>query len=346
MARAVLVIASASSLAVTATILVAPSASAQVASLGVTQYRVGGTQVQFSICLTADYEGSDQALPARLEGTYTVSLGGSVIRTTDWSNPDPTAVLLYTESCPSVFVTLAVDDLQLSQTYTIAVSATLSPKVENDDGDYVADTSRSTITLSRSLTASTTDGLTAGGESGGSGGSTSGGSTGGTSGSGSTSGGSTGGTSGSGSSDGGSTGGATPGTAEVVIEDPARFTVPQLSALTPEQVATIDAATFGQLPPRIFAALTPEQAATLTLAQASSIRPARAAELRPDTVAALPPATIAAMRPAAIKSLSLDAIKAMTRAQLRALTPRQIAALRPLQLAELTVAEKALLRRR
>ena len=332
MARAVLVIASASSLAVTATILVAPSASAQVASLGVTQYSVGGTQVQFSICLTADYEGSDQALPARLEGTYTVSLGGSVIRTTDWSNPDPTAVLLYTESCPSVFVTLAVDDLQLSQTYTIAVSATLSPKVENDDGDYVADTSRSTITLSRSLTASTTDGLTAGGESGGSGGSTSGGST--------------GGTSGSGSSDGGSTGGATPGTAEVVIEDPARFTVPQLSALTPEQVATIDAATFGQLPPRIFAALTPEQAATLTLAQASSIRPARAAELRPDTVAALPPATIAAMRPAAIKSLSLDAIKAMTRAQLRALTPRQIAALRPLQLAELTVAEKALLRRR
>lgn len=352
--RAALILAGFSGLALTAAVLVSPSASAEAASLGVTQYSVGGSQIQFSICLTADYDGTDQALPAHLDGTYTVSLGGSVVQSGDWSDPDPNATLLYTEPCPSVFITLAVNDLQPSQTYTINVRATLSPKAENDDGDYVDDTSRSTVVLSSSLLASTSDGLSPGDGSGGDpgddsgGGSTGEGSTGeGSTGAGSTGGGSTGDGTGPGASGGhtGSTGGsgsAVP--APVMIANPATFTSTQLVALTPAQVATIAPETFGQLPPAIFRGLTAGQAAALTGAQVSSIRPARAAELRPAAVAALPAAAIAALRPAAVKFLSPQAVAALTPAQLRALTPRQIVALRPLQLAVLSPAQKALLR--
>lgn len=294
-------------------------ASAAGESLGVSLYSVGGSQVQFSICLT---EGS--ALPARLAGTYTVSGGGGTIGPVDWSDADPSAVLIHTEPCPSAFITIAVSDLLPSTTYTINVHADLAPKVENDDGDFVDDTSRSTVSLDASLVTATAAGSSAEDGSGGDGSDTTGST------------GSTGGSTGTGSTDG--------AVAPVVISNPSNFTAAQLAALTPAQVATITAATFGQLPPATFRALTASQAAALTVAQASSIRPARAAALRPATVAGLTATSVAAMRPAAIKFLSPQAIKAMTRAQLRALTARQIDALRPLQLAELTAGEKALLR--
>ena len=327
--RAVFVVAGISSLALAAALVSHSPASAAGESLGVSLYSADGHQIQFSVCLTAG-----DALPARLNATYSVSgVPGSV----DWSEPDPESILLGTEPCPNAFVTFAVNDLTPSTSYTIAVHAELVPKVEDDDGNFVDDTSRSTVILDSSLVASTTDGIspddgTGGDDSAGGGDSTDGGANPGSPG------GSTGGGTPSG---GGSTGGAV---APVVISNPAIFTSTQLLALTPAQVATIAPSAFGQLPPATFKALTAPQAAALTVEQASSIRAARAAELRPSAVAALTPDAVAAMRPSAIKFLSPAAVKAMTFAQLRALTPRQVAALRPLQLAELTAAEKALLR--
>ncbi len=327
-ARRALVIASISGLGLGAALISPTPAHAADASIGVSLYSVGGAQIQFSICLN---EGD--ALPARVNGTYTVTGGAGTVGPVDWSDADPTSILIGTEPCPSSLVTIAVDDLLPSTSYTINVHVNLVPKTEDDDDNFVDDTSRSTVSLDASLVASTTDGTSpdngpGAGESGGETGTT------------------------DGSTDAG-TGGTSPGNAgtstggavtPVVISNPAAFTSSQFSALTPAQVATIAPSAFGQLPPATFKAMTATQAAAITVEQASSIRAARAAELRPSAVAALTPNAIAAMRPSAIKFLTPAAVGAMTTAQLRALTPRQIAALRPLQIAELTAAEKALLR--
>ena len=359
--------------AIAAALVTAPPASADSDLLGVSVAYLGRQAIYVDVCLT-----TAENLPATVALSYTVSAGAGVVATDSWDGGTPGTIFLEAPTCPASFAQFVTTDLAPDTAYTVQVTATVTPMVEDEDFELAPDpagypafssaTSLVVTTLpgapagtgeEEDEEGSGTDVPVSGGSSGGGGGgssSTGEGSAGGSGGGGS-SGGSTGATGGGGGSSpategasaGGSQGADTPGgqsgAAPVVIRNPETFRPAQLVALSPQQVATIAPSTFGQLLPSAFAALTPSQAAAVTPEQASAIRPARAAGLTPRAVAALDAEALTALRPSAVSALSAAAVGAMTAAQLRALTPRQVAALRPKQLVALTAAERALLRR-
>jgi hypothetical protein len=330
-----------------ALLVAAPASQAAGEAFTVTVLVAGDTQVQFDVCFT---QGT--SLPARITGTYTVS-GGGATHSGNWWSTDPDLILVGTEACPGSIASVAVEGLQMSSTYTISASITADPVVEDDEGNFVADGSRSAVSLSSSTTATTTNGSAAPGPdtpceedcepTPGGGASDGGGS--GTTGGGAAGGGS--GTAGSGSTGVGSSGGANGGgTSATVIPLPQVLRPSQMDALTPAEVGGIRPAAFARIPVATFTAISPLQAERITPAQAAVIGPERARAMTPSAVASLAPAAVAELPPASVARLSIRQVAALTAAQLRALTPRQIAALTPQQLAALTPAERALLRRR
>lgn len=306
--------------ALTASLVVAGPVGASGESFGVTSERVGVASFDVGFCLTAG-----TALPATVSSSFTVSRGGTTVTSGAWWVSTPTQVLIGTDPCPAPMAVVTVTGLEPSTSYSVTAQIVLTPMVEDADGNFAADGSRSVVTLdaSTSITTAAQPADVPDGEDG-------------PSASASPS------PTGPGPSVAPSTPGTTPtpqpsGVAPVVIARPESFPPARLAALTPAQVATIRPLTFGQLPAETVRALRPSQAAALTPGQVSALRPGRAAVLTPRAIAAIPPESLARLRPAAVGALSDAQLRALTRAQVRALTPAQRAALTPDQ--------RALLRR-
>lgn len=346
--------------ALAASLVTAPPASADTALLELSVGYQSRQDIYIDVCLT-----TAENLPATVALSYSVAAGGAVVATDRWEGGSAGTIFLEASTCPASFAQFVTTGLTPGTAYTVQVTATVTPMVENEDFDLAPDPSGyPAFSAATSLVVTTFPGAPAGtveddesavgvpGSAGGGGGagSSGGGSSGGGSGS-SGGGGSSGGAAGTPGADpfadptGTGSPGDPPAAPPVVIRDPVAFRPAQLVVLSPQQVATIAPTTFGQLLPAAIAALTPSQAAAVTPEQASAIRPARAAVLTPRAVAALDAESLVAMRPSAVSSLTPAAVGAMTATQLRALTPRQVSALRPRQLAALTAAERALLRR-
>ena len=118
----------------------------------------------------------------------------------------------------------------------------------------------------------------------------------------------------------------------VVVPNPGSVTASEVSAISPEQIATVAPDVFKTLAPAALRGITPDQAERLTTAQVSNIRPKGAAKLRPATVAALAPANITAMRPGSLARLTPNAVKAMSEEQVQAIRPAAIAKMTSRQL--------------
>lgn len=308
---------------------VAWTARAAGESLGSSLLHVTGSQVEFGVCLSPG-----DALPARLTGTYTVSRAGVPVTTVDWSDPEPSAVLVDVTPCPAHAWAFAVDGLLAGATYTIDIAVTLAPRMEQEDPDdafaprWVVDPSRSEVSLSTQLVVTAMDPPGDGGEDAGGGGPAP------TASPHATPSGQPSATPTASPSASPSASGSTP----VIIAHPAAFGPRQLAQLSPEEVASIAPATFGRLPAATVAALRPAQAAELTAQQAAAIRPSRASALRPRAVAALSPSAVTALSPDALAAMRTVQLRALTAAQVRALTPAQVRALSPSQRAQLGAA--------
>ncbi len=332
--------------AVVTALLVSGPAGAAGESFGITSERVGVASFDVGFCLTAG-----TALPATVSSSFTVSRGGTTVTSGAWWVSTPTQVLIGTDPCPAPMAVVTVTGLEPSTAYSVTAQIVLTPMVEDADGNFAADGSRSVVTLDASTSITTAaqpadvpdgeDGPSASaspspsittaaqpadvpdGEDGPSASAPPS-------------------PTGPGSSVAPSTPGATPtpqpsGVAPVVIARPESFPPARLAALAPAQVATIRPLTFGQLPAETVRALRPSQAAALTPGQVAAVRPGRAAALTPRAIAAIPPESLARLRPASVGALTDAQLRALTRSQVRALTPAQRAALTPDQ--------RALLRR-
>ncbi|MHB1066751.1 MAG: hypothetical protein ACYC2Z_04885, partial [Candidatus Nanopelagicales bacterium] len=124
----------AAALVTAAMVVVAPPSHAAGESLGVEITVIGDSQLQFGVCLT-----SGDSLPARLTGSYTVTQGGSTVASGNWWTTDSNVTLIGTESCPSPMAGASIGGLALATGYTVTVNATLDPRIETSDGDFVAD---------------------------------------------------------------------------------------------------------------------------------------------------------------------------------------------------------------
>lgn len=309
--------------------VLAPQAAAADESLGLLFLDASDSQVQVNVCLDA---GS--SLPAQV--SYLFALDGAPIASSTWSGPEPDAILVGTEPCPVAMGSLSIDGLLPERAYTVSVTLTLTPVVE----EFAADPDPTTgfpvstfvpsgpdVSVTAALVVSTApaagpdvptedEPVEAGpGPSSGSG---------------------TGVPVGPGEA-------ATPGASttptpgdqvsvppqpEDAFADPATFTARDLAELTPSEVAAIEPAVLAQIPPETFGVLTPPQASALTPRQMSRLRPAQIVRLKPRTVAALQPRTIKAMTAAHLRELTSRQITALTRKQLSALSPQQRALLR------------------
>lgn len=291
-------------------------------------------EVHVAICLNAV-----DALPATVEFGYTVATGGRLVASGRLGDDDPSAVVLLARPCPRPLTSFAVVGLTPGTSYSVAVQATLTPRLlleADDPADAIpVDPDRPARQDEASLTVTTAGSPPAPGAP-------------------SISPPADPGTGQEGESedvgvDDPSTNDPDPATSRpdvvVVAADPTALDPATFATLTPEQVAAIPPDVFGSLSPATLRAVTPRQALRITARQAATLTPVRAASLRPLVVRSMTPSALRALRPAAMARLSPASVDRLTRAQLRALTVRQVSALRPRQLAVLTAAERSLLRR-
>ncbi|MDQ1290191.1 MAG: hypothetical protein QG622_3757, partial [Actinomycetota bacterium] len=146
------------SAALAASLVTAPPASAESALLELSVAYQSRQDIYIDVCLT-----TAENLPATVVLSYTVSAGAGVVATDRWDGGTPGTIFLEAPTCPASFAQFVTAGLTPGTAYTVEVTATVTPMVEDEDFELAPDpTEYPAFSASTSLVVTTFPGAPAG----------------------------------------------------------------------------------------------------------------------------------------------------------------------------------------